>query len=87
MEVTPNKYFASHEDDKMTKTSKFVRFLIKIRFIPVTVKNEKIVFKIFSCNTFLFFICSFVWIIVQQILMQILIGNDKFTQYFNEVIM
>ena len=51
MEVTPNtKYFTNLEDDKMTKTSMFVRVLIKICFIPDTVKNEQIVFKIFSCK-------------------------------------
>ena len=86
MEVTPNtKYFTDHEDDKMTKTSIFVRVLIKICFIPVTVKNDQIVFKILSCKTFVFFACSIIWSILVNMTSQILIGPDKFDQYFNEV--
>ena len=85
MEVTPNtKYFANHEDDKMTKASMLVRFLIKICFIPVTVKNEQIVFKIFSCKTFIFITFCIAFNIIQNIASHILIG-DKYLQFLNEV--
>ena len=86
MEVTPNtKYFANNEDDKMTKASMLVRFLIKICFIPVTVKNEKIVFKIFSCKTFIFIAFCIAFNIIQNIAQQILIGEENFDQFLNEV--
>lgn len=85
MEVTPNtKYFTDHEDDKMTKASMLVRFLIKICFIPVTVKNEQIVFKIFSCKTFIFITFCIAFNIIQNIASHILIG-DKYLQFLNEV--
>ena len=85
MEVTPNtKYFTDHEDDKMTKASMLVRFLIKICFIPVTVKNEKIVFKIFSCKTLILLAFCIAFNIIQNIVVQILVG-EEFDQFLNEV--
>ena len=69
----------------MTKASMFVRFLIKICFIPVTVKNEKIVFKIFSCKTFIFIAFCIAFNIIQNIVSQILVGEENFDQFLNEV--
>ena len=84
MDVTPNIYFTSYEDEKMTKTSMFVRFMIKICFIPISVKNDCIEFKIFSCKSFVFFASFVIWNIVYQIYVQILIGTDSWKQYLNE---
>ena len=83
MEVSQNIYF--NKDEKMNKTSMFVRFLIKICFIPVTVKNDKIEFKILSCKTFVFFAYSILFNAIYQMSLQLLIGNDKLEKYVNEV--
>ena len=84
MDLTQNIYFIN-KDEKMTKTSMFVRFLIKICFIPVTVKNDKIEFKILSCKTFVFFAYSILFNVIYQMSLQLLIGNDKLEKYVNEV--
>ena len=85
MDVTPNIYFTNYEDEKITKTSMFVRFMIKICFIPISVKNDCIEFKIFSCKSFVFFASFMIWNIIYQMSAQILIGTDKLEQYLNEV--
>ena len=85
MDVTPNIYFTNYEDEKITKTSMFVRFMIKICFIPISLKNDCIEFKIFSYKSFVFFASFMIWNIVYQISAQILIGTDKLEQYLNEV--
>ena len=84
MDVTPNIYFANYEDEKITKTSMFVRFMIKICFLPISLKNDCIEFKIFSYKTFVFFANFMIWNIVYQIYVQILIGTDNWKQYLNE---
>ena len=84
MDVTPNIYFTNYEDEKMTKTSMFVRLMIKICFIPISVKNDCIEFKIISCKSFVFFASFMIWNTVYQIYVQILIGTDNWKQYLNE---
>ena len=85
MEDTPSIYFTNYEDEKMTKTSMFVRFMIKICFIPISLKNDCIEFKIFSYKSFAFLANFMIWNIVYQMSVQTLIGTEKLEQYFNEV--
>ena len=85
MEDTPSIYFTNYEDEKMTKTSMFVRFMIKICFIPISLKNDCIEFKIFSYKSFAFLTNFMIWNIVYQMSVQTLIGTEKLEQYFNEV--
>ena len=41
---------------RSTRTSSFIKFLVKICFIPVTVTKEKIIFKIFHWRTLTYLI-------------------------------
>ena len=44
-----------------TRTSKFLKFLVKICLLPVVVKKDRIVFKIASLKTLIYSIGTFGW--------------------------
>lgn len=55
MRILRNKISAFHEHEfnsKRTKASFFVKFLVQTCFIPVTISQEKILFKLFHWKTF-----------------------------------
>ena len=55
--VSPN---AKHSNQiSLSRTSYFVRFLLKICFFPVYVEGDKITFRLFSCKTFIHITLSF----------------------------
>ena len=55
--VNPN---VKHSNQiSLSRTSYFVRFLLKIWFFPVYVEGDKIVFRLFSCKTFIHITLSF----------------------------
>ena len=43
----------------ISRTSYFVRFLLKICFFPVYIEGDKIMFRLFSCKTFVHVTLSF----------------------------
>ena len=43
----------------LSRTSYFVRFLLKICFFPVYIEGDKIMFRLFSCKTFVHVTLSF----------------------------
>lgn len=49
-------------NESPTKTSHFLKFLVTTCVIPVTVKNGKIVFNVFSVKTFVYFIVFGGWL-------------------------
>ena len=88
MEVMPTpsaKPSTNWMEGKTSKTSKILRLLIKICYLPVSIKNEKVVFKILSFKTFVYIICSVLWIIFMQSMMQFFMDQEDFDQFLAEV--
>ena len=49
----------------MSKTSRFVRFLVMICFFPISVKNNKLYFEWISCRSILYLIYSIVRVVIE----------------------
>ena len=52
-----------------TWTAIFIKLLVKTCFLPISIKEEKIVFKIFSVKTFFHLFVSFSYFIIGYILL------------------
>ena len=86
MEVMPSKTVSNlMMEGRITKTSRFFQFLIKICFIPVSVKNEKIVFKVFSVKMLVYIMCAVLWNIFVQRMMFMFVKEEDFERFFSEV--
>ena len=86
MEVMPSKSVSNLMiEGRFTKTSRFFQFLIKICFIPVSVKNNKIVFKVFSCKMVVYIFCAVMWNIFTQTMMVMFMKQEDFDRFFSEV--
>ena len=86
MEVMPSKSVSNlMVEGRITKTSRFFRFLIKICFIPVSVKNEKVVFKVFSVKMFFYVLCAVMWNIFAQRMMVMFMKEEDFDRFLSEV--
>ena len=60
MALCRNKRESSlHEDSRRTGMSSFIIFLIKSCCLPISIENEKIIFKVFSWKTFIHCCVSF----------------------------
>ena len=70
---------------RITKTSRLFQFLIKICFIPVSVKSEEIVFKVFSLKMLVYILSAVLWIIFTQIMMFVFMKQEDFDRFFSEV--
>ena len=57
----PTSQFAAKTRDKPSRTSQFLKFLVTTCTIPVMVNDGKIVFKIFSLKTLIYFIGLVGW--------------------------
>ena len=86
MEVMPSKSVSNlMMEGRFTKTSRFFQFLIKICFIPVSVKNNKIVFKVFSLKMLVYILCAVLWNIFTQQMMFVFIKQEDFDRFLSEV--
>ena len=56
--------FTTKTKEKQSRTSQFMKFLVTTCIIPVMVKDGKIVFKIFSLKTLMYFIGLVGWFTV-----------------------
>ena len=70
---------------RITKTSRLFQFLIKICFIPVSVKSEEIVFKVFSLKMLLYILSAVLWIIFTQMMMFVFMKQEDFDRFISEV--
>ena len=87
MEVMPSKTVSNlMMEGRITKTSRFFQFLIKICFIPVSVKNEKIVFKVFSVKMLVYIMCAVLWNIFVQRMMFIFFKEEDFNRFLSQVV-
>ena len=87
MEVMPSKTVSNlMMEGRITKTSRFFQFLIKICFIPVSVKNEKIVFKVFSVKMLVYIMCAVLWNIFVQRMMFIFFKEEDFNRFLSQVL-
>ena len=68
----------------ITRTSMFIQFLIRICFIPVHVKNDKIVFKMISFKTMVFFI-TYVGLFITAIILGSLASSNKLIEMMQQV--
>ena len=86
MEVMPSKTVSNlMMEGRITKTSRFFQFLIKICFIPVSVKNEKIIFKVFSVKMLIYIMCAVLWNIFVQRMMFIFFKEEDFNRFLSQV--
>ena len=60
MKVSTSQFTAKTKE-RPSKTSQFMKFLVITCIIPVSVKDGKIVFKIFSLKTLIYFIGLVGW--------------------------
>ena len=87
MEVMPTKSVSNlMVEGRITKTSRFFRFLIKICFIPVSVKNEKVVFKVFSVKMLFHILCAVLWNLFVQRMMYVFMKEEDFERFLSEVL-
>ncbi len=57
-----NKVYSNFNDASMTKTSRFIHFLLRICFLAVTQKDDKILFSKYKTSIYIFLtIC---WLMV-----------------------
>ena len=73
-------------EGRITKTSLAFRFLIKICFIPVSVKNGKVVFKVFSVKMFFYVLCAVLWNLFVQRMMYVFMKEEDFERFLSEVL-
>ena len=86
MEVLPSKSVSNLMiEGRITKTSRFFQFLIKICFIPVSVKNETIVFKVFSVKMLVYIFCAVLWNIFLQRMMLMFMKEEDFDRFLSQV--
>ena len=52
-----------------TWTALFLKLLVKTSFLPISIKEEKIIFKIFSVKTIFHLLVSFCYFIISNILL------------------
>ena len=71
---------------RITKTSLALWFLIKICFIPVSVKNNKIVFKIFSFKVLFYILCAMLFNMLLQRLVILFMKQEDIDRFLLEVI-
>ena len=64
----------------MTKTSKFIQFLLKICFLSVTQREDKI--SLSKCKTFIYISASIGWFLIIGIV-SVIIGADELTELYN----
>ena len=76
-----SKVYPNFVNGSMTKTSKFIHFLIRICFLSVTQKNNKISFNKYKiCIYILVTIC---WLIIIAIV-SFIIGFNELTETYNK---
>ena len=86
MEVMPSKSVSNlMMEGRFTKTSRFFQLLIKTCFIPISVKNNKIVFKVFSLKMLVYILCAVLWNIFTQTMMVMFMKQEDFDRFFSEV--
>ena len=86
MEVMPSKSVSNLMiEGRITKTTRILQFLIKICFIPVSVKNCKIVFQVFSLKILVYILCAVLWNIFTTRMMFVFMKQEDFDLFFSEV--
>ena len=73
-------------EGRITKTSLAFRFLIKICFIPVSVNNNKIVFKVFSFKVLFYILCAMLFNMLLQRLVILFMKQEDIDRFLLEVI-
>ena len=86
MEVMPSKSVSNLMiEGRITKTTRIFQFLIKICFIPVSVKNCKIVFQVFSLKILVYILCAVLWNIFTTRMMFVFMKHEDFDRFISEV--
>ena len=78
-----NKVYPNFDDVSMTKTSKFIRFLLRICFLAVTQKDDKILFS--KYKTLIYIFLTIGWLMVIAIVTYIIGANGVMETYYKEV--
>ena len=76
-----NKVYPDIDHDSMTKTSKFIRFLLRVCFLVITQKDNKISFS--KCKTAVYISLTISWLFIIPIVSST-IGADRVTDSFNK---
>ena len=76
-----HKVYPDFEDVSMTKTSKFIHFLLRICFLAVIQKDDKILFSKYKTSIYIFL--TFCWLMVIAIV-SFLIGANGVMETYNK---
>ena len=76
--------FEEKNQQHVSKTSRFLYIMVTSCLLPVTLKGEKLIFKILSWKTFLYTLLSFSWIVTALYLMFRFVHKIPFLSQFNE---
>ena len=75
-----NKVYPDKDYVSMTKTSKFILFLLQICFISIKQKGDKIYFS--KCKTFVYFLASIGWYLI-ILIVSLITGAVEVTEKYN----
>ena len=75
-----NKVYPDKDYVSMTKTSKFILFLLQICFISVKQKEDKISFS--KCKTFVYILACIGWFLIIAIV-SLMTGAVEVTELYN----
>ena len=76
-----SKVYPNLDDGSMTKTSKFIHFLIRICFLSVTQDNNKISFN--KCKTCIYIFATISWLMIIAIV-SFTAGLNEITETYNK---
>ena len=76
-----SKVYPNLDDGSMTKTSKFIHFLIRICFLSVTQNNNKISFN--KCKAFIYIFATISWLMIIAIV-SFTAGLNEITETYNK---
>ena len=86
MELIPEKTVDNPRmEGRITKTSRFFQLLIKICFIPVSVTNNKIVFKVFSFKMMSYILCALLVNFFLSRVMYLFTKEEDIDRFLSEV--
>ena len=76
-----SKVYPNYDDGVMTKTSNFIHFLLRICFLSVTQKDDRISFS--KCKTSIYISLNIIWLIINTIV-TFMTDANKVTEAFNK---